>query len=554
MFTFYKVDAVGEGWHASFLNDGKITYMKNDKGALEFLLSNTKYLVGFNNYQMDDKILASIIRDLDLSTTLPNIKDNKFRMAIQNPITLDVAQELRNLSIEEVELNLLKGISNRSIKQKLHDQVHVIKEVFEKRESYFSSKFEIVQDFELKAEQVKLTRANLAARVLKSRKKTDKDRLNIWFDERLRMSEIPNEVVVFYESIMKKYKDGADYKELERERFLFKMNGLDHVYGFGGLHAAKEKYVGNGNYMQIDISSYYPSLILNNGLIDNLKDYQRIYDLRMQLKKEKNPKEEVYKVLLNSVYGSMKNKYSDFYNPQAGNIVAVNGQLILTNLILVLGPFCELVQSNTDGIIIKYNSQMKSSILEVIKLFEKQYQLDIDIDYIKRIAQRDVNNYMMVMQDDSIIARGVFARYTGGGFERNNMTILDESLVKYFVDGIRPNRTIMQAYKDNEFHKFQSVVKAGSFDGMAIERKEETLFEGSFTSEFDDVEDTNRVFASRSEKDGAIYRVRKGREKQYVKTAHTSDNVFISNGAIDETTRRRINLNWYIRQANKLMF
>ena len=556
MFTFYKIAVVDGDWYALFIGqDDKETLIKNDKGALERLLSKTNYLVGFNNYQFDDKLLASILRDLDIEESYGKVKSNKrFRLAIQNPITIDVVQELRSLEIEEAQLNMLQAIEEKDIEQKLSSQVQTIKEIFSKRESYFATKFQIVKDFKLPAENVKRTRANLAAQVLKSKPKTDKDRLNLIFDERINLSELPKEVINFYKGITNKYKSGQDYQSLEKERFLFKLNGLDHIYGFGGLHAAKEKYVGTGTYMLIDIRMYYPSIIINNKLIDNLKDYQMFYDTRMSLLDENDSKEEVFKTLLSIVYGSMKNKYSPFYNPRAANIISVNGQFILTHLILVLNNFCELIQSNTDGLIIKYDEQMKPSILKILKLFEQQYDLTIKVNYIKKIAQRDVNNYVLQMSDDKVVARGIFARYQGGDFERNSATIIDKALVEYFIKGTRPNRTIMEAYKNNELEQFQTIVKAGSFDGMAHEIKDKTLFDGTFSSSFKEIRNVNRVFASRSELDGAVYKVKNSKERQYSKVPYTSENSFIHNGPLQEINKRRIDLNWYIKQANELIF
>src|SRR5690625_4376545 len=229
MFTFYKVTVIGDDWKALFIDqDGKETLIKNDKGALERLLSKINYLVGFNNYQFDDKLLASILRDLDIKDSYKKIKNNKkFRLAIQNPITIDVSQELRSLDVTEAQANMLQPIDEVI----LSDQVKTIKSVFEKRESYFLSKFEIVKEFKLPAENVKKTRANLAAAVLKSKPKSDKDRLNIKFDERINMNELPKEVVNFYQTIMKKFKSGHDFQALEKERFMYRMNGLDHLYG-----------------------------------------------------------------------------------------------------------------------------------------------------------------------------------------------------------------------------------------------------------------------------------------------------------------------------------
>lgn len=556
MFNFYKVAVINGDWYALFIDqDGKETLIKNDKGALERLLFKINYLVGFNNYQFDDKLLASILRDLDISDSYKKIKSNKrFRLAIQNPITIDVSQEIKSLEIEEVRANLLQSIDKKDIEETLSDQVKTIKIIFTERESYFASKFQVVREFALSAENVKKTRANLAAAVLKNRPKTDKDRLKIKFDERINIDELPKEVIGFYRNIMTKYENDQDYKTLEKERFIYRLNGLDHLYGFGGLHAAKEKYIGTGNYMQIDFSMYYPSLIINNNLIDNLATFKKIYHTRLQLKIAKDNKEEIYKVLLNAVYGSMKNKYSDFYDPQAANIVTVNGQLILTHLILLLENFCELIQSNTDGLIIKYEDHMKDSILKIVELFESHYGLKTDIDYIKKIAQRDVNNYVMQTDNDKIIARGIFSKYEGGDFERNSAMIIDRAMVAHFLTGAKPNRTIMEAYKNNELEGFQTIVKAGSFDGMAHEIKDGTLFEGTYTSSFKPVGNVNRVFASRSDLDGAIYKVRNSKEKQYVKTPYTSERSFIHNGPISEINKRRIDLNWYIREVNKLLF
>src|SRR5690625_3421748 len=195
-----------------------------------------------------------------------------------------------------------------------------------------------------------------------------------------------------------------DYKELEREKFTFKLAGLDHIYGFGGLHAAKENYVEAGHFMQIDVKSYYPTLILNNKYLDEKahKYYEAIYNDRKKLQVYDDPKEEAYKLIINIVYGGLKAPWTRLYNPQISNSVVVNGQLILTHLILLLENFCELVQTNTDGLIIKYEPVMKESILKIIKLFEEHYKLAFDTKEINKVAQKDVNNYVVRYEDNEI--------------------------------------------------------------------------------------------------------------------------------------------------------
>src|SRR5699024_2329797 len=313
-----------------------------------------------------------------------------------------------NVELDEIKYNLGYG-SNMN-------DLEIMKEVFEKRDTYLSSKFEVVKEFKLSADNIKKTRVMLAAEVLNTRKGTDKERLNIIYDKSLTKNELPKQVLSFYKGIEEQFNKGTDFKELEREKLVYKLAGLDHTFGFGGLHAAKENYAVEGHFMQIDVKSYYPSLILNNEYLDENahKYYETIYNDRRKLQENKDNKEEAYKFIINIVYGGLKSKWTRLYNPQISNSVVVNGQLILTHLILLLNNFCELVQTNTDGLIIKYDEVMKPSILQIIELFEQHYQLIFDIKYINKIAQKDVNNYVIRYEDSTLHAVGRFANFDGG--------------------------------------------------------------------------------------------------------------------------------------------
>src|SRR5690625_3673446 len=137
MFTFYKVDVDSPyDWKAIFMKDDEMTTIKNDKGALERLLSQTNFLVGYDNYQFDDKLLASILKGIDPFETLMKIKGKKrITFNLQNPITIDLKQEL-STELDEIKLNLGYGST--------HDNLEVMKEIFKLRENYLMSKFEVV--------------------------------------------------------------------------------------------------------------------------------------------------------------------------------------------------------------------------------------------------------------------------------------------------------------------------------------------------------------------------------------------------------------------------
>lgn len=549
MFTFYKVLADPSGWQATFLKNNEVTNIKNDKQLLKDYLSKVKFLVGYDNYNIDDRLLASLLNDVDPYDTLTKIKDGKrvgYRM--HNPITIDLKQELWSIELDEIKLNL--GLSAD------YDDLQTMQTIFKEREDYLTSKFEVVKEFKLRPDSVKKTRVNLAADVLKSVKTTDKNRLNIIYDKRLSKFELPKPLLDFYADIQNRFNNGVAYEELEKEQFTFKVAGLDHVYGFGGLHGAKEDYVGSGHYMQIDVKSYYPTLILNNNFLNerSLDIYKKIYNTRLKLQKQKNSKQEAYKLITNIVYGGLKSKWSNLYNPQMSNSIVVNGQLILTHLVLLLNNFCELIQSNTDGIIIKYEPVMRESIVKIIKLFEERYNLQFDIDYITKIAQKDVNNYVIKYKDGTIHGIGRFANFKSGNYTRNSYAIIDKALVKYYMDDVIINKTIMDEYKKGNLQAFQYVVKSGKFDGMAHEQLDNTLFKKYKQSRFKPINNVNRVFATRNKNLGSIYRVRESAETQYIKVPYTSEHCLAWNESLDKLNRRLLDLNWYIKETERWLF
>ena len=59
------------------------------------------------------------------------------------------------------------------------------------------------------------------------------------------------------------------------------------------------------------------------------------------------------KLVLNSTYGVMKDKNNALYDPLQANRVCVYGQLLLLDLIERLEPYAQIIQSNTDGVLVK---------------------------------------------------------------------------------------------------------------------------------------------------------------------------------------------------------
>lgn len=569
MFTFYDFEVFKHDWLVVFERNGQIARIHNDRDALMRFLSNINFLVGFNNYNYDDYILAALIKNIDpYEVSKKLIQNKKPNFTLNKPITLDVMQELkmgvslketqanRGLNIHEtpVDFNINRKLTNEEIERTFkycENDVLTTKELFEEREDYFSSKFEIVQTFKLPAASVKKTRARLSADVLKCKKfNVPNDRLNIKYDKRLLINELPKDVVQFYEEIKREFQNGTDYKELESRKYECEIAGVPHVFGFGGLHGAIENYIHEGNMMAIDVSSYYPSLMINNNFISRASQepglFKQIYDERLRLKKLKNSKQAIYKIILNSTYGAMKSEFNPLYDPLQANNIVVNGQLILTHLIVLLQNFCKLIQSNTDGIIIEYDERLKDDIMMILDYWQERYQLTLDVDYIKKIAQRDVNNYVIQYQNGKIAAKGRFANFEGGDYERNSLTIIDKALVEYYINNVPIHKTIIGCFKRNELDRFQLIAKAGStFDGIVQNISDEMV----------ELQKVNRVFATNDKELGPIYKTKVvDGTVRYNKIPYTSDHVLVHNDSLDTLDKRLIDLNWYIKETERWLF
>ena len=98
-------------------------------------------------------------------------------------------------------------------------------------------------------------------------------------------------------------------------------------------------------------------------------NFKLVYDTRKAMKKKQVAAAKVgrkaeakqwkkaqlpYKKMLNALSGAMKDETNAAYDPRNNNCMCINGQLMLLDLIehLEVVPGLELIQSNTDGLII----------------------------------------------------------------------------------------------------------------------------------------------------------------------------------------------------------
>lgn len=579
MIGFYDFEVFKNDWLVVFINENdEEIVVHNDPAILKKALEKFDCLVGFNNYNYDDLILAGIMAGYNnyevwkLSNAIVtggNIQSD-IRSKARKLTTLDTKQELApSLSLKEIEANLGMNIIETPISFNLdrpltddefyevvkycrHD-VETTKQVFMKRQDYFESKFDICSEFGLDKLDVRKTRANLASKVLKCDKNRlpegvleNADRLDIRFVEELRIENIPNTILNFYNNIKARFKNGENFENLEKEKLVYNLCGVEHTFAFGGLHGARENYMYEGKMLNVDVGSYYPSLMINYGFISRASEhpdlYKNLYNTRMEYKAKKDNKQQIYKILLNSTFGALKSEFNDLFDPVMSNDICVNGQLILTDLIMSLRGYAELVQSNTDGILIKYKDKDLNTIKEICKEWELNYGLNLDYEYVEKIVQRDVNNYILKTKDGKIKGKGIFANHNGGDFEKNNLTIIDMALKEYYINNKNIRETITEMIEKNNVTSFQQIAKMGAtYDIMEHDGQE--------------VQKVNRIFATWNNNYGAINKVKNNNGvKKYRKIANSSDKVYINNDTIDKTDTKLIDIDYYVRLVEKNKF
>lgn len=548
----------------------------NDVELLKKTMNNINCLIGFNNHNYDDLILAGIISKnmtpvevYKLSQKIINGENTSFYKKIANQLpTYDTKQELPpGISLKEIESNMGMNIIETPIsfdldrpltdtelmeviKYCIHD-VETTKKVFQYRKDYFESKIDICKEFNLSKLDSKKTRANLAAKVLQCNKsklptqaRLNKDRMLFTITDKLRKENIPQPILDFYDNIQKRFLAGEDFKELEKESLVFNLCGVDHTYAFGGLHAARPNLFYEGNMLMVDVGSYYPSMIINFNFMSRASEhpelYKNLYDTRMEYKKKKDNKQQIYKILLNSTFGALKSEFNDLYDPVMSNNICINGQLLLTDLIVSLKDYSKIIQSNTDGILLAYDDNDLPKIIELCKEWENNYGLNLDYDYAVKIAQRDVNNYILKVKTKDgykLKGKGLFANHAGGNFEKNNLTIIDMALKAYYMDDIPVDRFILSLIKENNLMPFQQVAKmGGTFHHV------ETVING----EAIELQKVNRIFATWKKEYGSIYKVKiKDEVETRSKIPNSADRVYIHNEEIEKLDKSILDLDYY---------
>ncbi|APQ71658.1 DNA polymerase domain-containing protein [Clostridium botulinum] len=496
-------------------------------------------IAGFNPKELNDWIIVEHKPAWKFSSTL-------FKIQLYNYDVMTSFHGLKQLEgfmgndIREttVSFDIDRKLTEEELQEVIfycnHD-VEQTMEVFINRIEEFEAHMGLIKNFKLPLKYISKTKAQLSAIILGANKQDREDEFEISIVDTIKINK--------YREILNWYKNplNRDYKKsLEIE-----VAGVPHIFGWGGLHGARDKYQDEGIFINSDVGSFYPSLMIQYDFLSrNVRDkskYKEIYDYRMQLKREGKKKEQQpYKIVLNSTYGASKDKYNNLFDPLQANNVCVNGQLMLLDLIekVIEGvPGAKLIQSNTDGVMWKLENKLDVEVYKKIcDEWCNRTRMTLDHDHIKKVVQKDVNSYLIVMENGKIKSKGAYVKALNK--LDYDLPIVNKALMEYFIDGITPEETINNC---NQLKEFQKVVKISSkylYGFHGNEKLDERVL---------------RVFASRSRSDAGVFKVKTvGGTKE--KIASTPIRCFIDNSDIEgKKVPHKLDKQWYIDVAWKRM-
>ena len=560
MLNFYDFEVFKRDWLVVIINpiEKSKTVIVNDAKKLEeyFNAHDKEIWIGYNNRRYDQYIMKAILAGLDpkevndwmikekkygwqFSSSFNKIKMINFDTALRTDTGLKTLEAFMGNDIREsdVDFNIDRKLTPEeiadTIKYCTHDVEQTV-EVFLERKAEFDAAMGLVKIFKLPLEDMGKTGAQRVAKILGGKgkrfhnSKGESDEFDFPIAETLKLTK--------YKAVAKWYRnpENYDYKKVQKVMIA----GVEHTLAWGGIHGAIKKYYGEGIFLMADVTAYYPSLQLRYKYgyrnMGNPENFEKIHGENLRLKETGDKVARLpYKIADNAISGQLKDKNSSLYDPRDNNAICVNGQLLLVDLIEKVEPHCQLIQSNTDGILLKLNSIDDFELLDdIVWEWEKRTGMRMGFEIYTKVFQKDVNNYLLVNAEGKTKTKGAYTKSLSR--VDNDLPIINKAMVDFMVHGIPVEKTIREC---DELIMFQKVVKlSGKFDWVEHNGQKYSY-------------KCYRVFASKRN-EGMIYKCKHDGKRD--KFGNTPDSCFIDNSNINgKKVPDNLDKNWYVDLAKR---
>lgn len=560
--------------------DKEFYVFQNDKEGLEAFMKTGPVLAGFNNKHYDNYILKHILAGYDnseifnlnhwiisgnngwdypLSAAWKGIKFDFYDLMddCQDGFSLKGFEAHYGMDITESTVSF--DIDHHMNESEWQEMIHYCKAdvmatdlLDDLRQDYLKTKIFLgaARGLDPVSSMAK-TNAQMTAVYLQAEKPNKP-----WTDERqyvapknLLMQYIPEEVIHFFNDMYDMSISDDDYFHRKLEISIGK---CPVTIAFGGIHGAIPNCMMDANdnltIRNKDVASYYPNMMRVMGYMSRNIPSPDIYTQtivdRVKAKRAGDKTtSNCLKLVLNTTYGATKNAYNALYDPLMARSVCITGQLYLIELANHCYkeiPGLQIVQLNTDGIMVAFDPQHESLWQEITKEWETRTGFELEEDMIKGIRQKDVNNYVEIPTQGSakikggMLVRGIPA---AGAFSiNNNATIVAKALKDYLADGIPVEDTIR---KCDDLKQFQIISKVSSKYGKSYHEVSGQLVE---------VQKVNRVYATSDLQCGTLYK-RNLTTGNADKVGNLPAHCIVDND--NHLTIDAVDKQWYIRLARK---
>lgn len=565
-----------------FVFKNKVTKEKtriwNDNEAVKQFMAQEPLLVGFNNKHYDQFILRAVLSDYTPEEVKqvndfiivqghegwehPGLRDSGIYFDQYD--LMDDCQ--MGLSLKAIEAHLGMDIRETTVSFNIdrplteeekaevefycdHD-VDATDELDDLRQGYLGNKLALGREKNIyPAKALYMTNAKLTAEFLDAEPKPHYDEREYVYPSKLLRQYIPQEVFGFFDRL----KDMSIPNEVVfKEKLEITVGDCPCTIAYGGIHGAipcyKEEASETRSIRNKDVASYYPHQMTLNGYcsrnIPSPDVYAATIERRVKAKKSGDKATaNALKLVLNTTYGAMLNKYNALYDPLMGRSVCISGQLQLLEMAEHLTQECptlKIIQLNTDGIMVSLDNSDISKYQEITQEWEHRTGFELEEDLIKMICQKDVNNYVEVpFEGEPKIKGGVLVRgiAPAGAFNiNNNACVVARAVKDYLAYGIPVEKTIGEC---DRLLDFQLVAKAGSKYGDALHEVDGELVV---------VQKVNRVYATTDHRYGTLYKMHLTTGNP-VKIAGLPSKCVVDND--NHLTIDVVDRDWYIRLAKR---
>ena len=475
MILFYDFEVFPHDWLVVFnfpserreeviVNDRKklSAFYEEHKGDIWVGFNSNHYdqyilkgiLLGMNAYEISYRIVDNEEQGWQISTEFRTISLNSYDIKSNIDRSLKYFEASMGNSIEEssVSFNKPSKLTDAEIEETIKYCKHDVEQticVFMERYSDFEAQMGLLKMFNLPLSDISKTKVQLSAKILGANKRYYDDEFEIDFPPTMRIQK--------YQKVVDWYKD-PNHMDYSCEYKTY-VAGIPHTFGWGGVHGAIESYIDDGYFVNMDVASLYPSLMIHYNLLSRSckpEKFKEIVELRLKYKAEKNPLQKPLKIVINGTYGASKDKHNPLYDPRQANRVCVYGQLLLLDLMEHLEPWCDIIQSNTDGVLVKLRATNEKDadreyqrIDDIAYEWEQRTHLNLEFDEYQRVIQKDVNNYIIVAPDGHLKTKGAYVKKVGN--LDYDLAIVNKAVVDYLVNGTPVKKTINECAALKEF-------------------------------------------------------------------------------------------------------